>query len=171
MEMDSSRGIWKLLQLDEAVPASVHPTFENFSYRPVSPIKGLSDPNYPQQLHSRVPEPDYSSPIPPKLGIIRAYGSSANPTSNRSTTSSYVSQWRSVARWETNGADLLPPVRCERNDPDLDRVAYELCRQLGCLDERTARYMNLSYLEEKEPECSSTVSASEMELENGQIDQ
>ena len=37
---------------------------------------------------------------------ISAYKSHANPTSTRSVMSQYVSQWRSVARWETNGADL-----------------------------------------------------------------
>ena len=68
-------------------------------------------------------------------------------------------------------AGLLPPVRCEANDPGADRAAYELCRQLGCLDERAVRYMNLPFLQEKEPKGSSTVSASEMELENGQIAQ
>ena len=118
MEMYSSRGIWKLLQLDEPVTAAVSPTFENTTYRPVSQIKGLSDPNYPQQLTSRYPHLDYSCPIPPKLDKTQAY-------STPSASSQYESQWRSVARWETNGADLLPPVRCERNDPDLDRVAYE----------------------------------------------
>ena len=126
MELDSPCGIWKRLHLEEPVPASVRPTFENFPNRPVSQIKGFDDPNYPQQLLSRALKPDYSHPIPPKLGKIQAYGSTANPTSNRSASSQYVSQWRSVARWETNGADLLPSVRCEKNDQDSGRNAYNL---------------------------------------------
>ena len=169
MELDSSRGLRNLLQLDERVPASIYPTFENLPTRHVLPIKGLNDPNYPQQLHSRSLKPNYSSPIPPILDIIQACGSSTNTTSHRSASSSHVSQWRSVARWETNGADPLPSVRCEKKDYDPDRAAYELARQLGCLDERAARYMNLSFMEEKESKCSSTASESEMELGNGQI--
>ena len=171
MELDSSRGLRKLLQLDERVPASIHPTFENLPTRHVLPIKGLNDPNYHQQLLSRALKPDYSSPIPPKLGIIQAYGCSANPTSTRSATSQYMPLWRSVARWETNGADLLPSARCEMNDQDSGRAAYELCSKLGCMDENTVRSMNLSFLRPDEPGYSPTVCASEMEQEYGQIAQ
>ena len=164
MEMDSSRGIWKHLQLEEPVPAFVHPTFENTPYRPVPQIKGLSDPNYPKQLSSRLSTIDYSSPIPPKLDTIQA-----NPTTHHRASSQYVSPWRSVARWETNGADLLPSVVCEERDYGPDRAVIALLRRLGGLDENAVRNMGLAHLLDEESECSSTVSASEMELEIGQI--
>ena len=160
--MDSSCGIWKLLQLEEPVPVSVLLTFENFPYRPVSQIKGLNDPNYPQQLPSRFSHIDYSCPIPPKLDNIQAY-------SSPSASSQYESQWRSVARWETNGADLLPPVVCEEKDYGPDRVAIAVLRQLGALDENAVRLMGLAHLLDEEIERSPTVSASETEIENDPI--
>ena len=42
---------------------------------------------------------------------ISAYEFTGNPTSNHLASSSYVSQWRSVARWETNGADLTSVIK------------------------------------------------------------
>ena len=169
MELSSSRGLRKLLQLDECIPASFHPTFEYSFNRPVFPIKGLNDPDYPQQLPSCSLKPDFSHPIPPKLCSIKAYRYSANPTSNHLASWLYVSQWRSVARWETNGADLLPSVRCKKNDQDSGRNAYELCRKLGCLYEDAVQSMNLSFLREKEPDCPSTVRASRKKQDYGQI--
>ena len=79
---------------------------------------------------------------------ISAYGFSANPTSTRSP---YVPQWRSVARWQTNGADPLPSVRYTKNDQDSGRAAYDLCRKLGCLDVNAVRSMKLSFLRPDEP--------------------
>ena len=42
MEMDSSRGLRKLIQLDERVPASFHPTFECFPTDLCSRLKVLT---------------------------------------------------------------------------------------------------------------------------------
>ena len=143
--MESSRGTWKLSQLDEHVPVSCNTTFEYSPNQPVSPIKGFEDPNFPLKLSTCSPKP-FLPFIPPKLCTLKAYGSTSNPTSNYLASSSYVSQWRSVVRWKTNGADLLPIVRCKKNDQDSGRNAYELCIELSCLDENAVLNMNLSFL-------------------------
>ena len=58
-------------------------------------------------LENRSPVTSIShSPQPHNHCKISAYGSCANPTSNHRASSQYVSPWRSVARWETNGAAL-----------------------------------------------------------------
>ena len=108
--------------------------------------------------------------------ITSDYGSTANPTSTHLASSSNVSQWRSVARWETNGADLLPSVQRGENDQDYGRNAYELCRKLGCLDENAVLSMQLPFYRPehfpstlKESLRSATVSLSQTGMENGQI--
>ena len=134
--MDSSRGNWKLSRSDEHVPVSCNPTFEYSPNRPASPMKGFKYPNTPMQLSTCSPKP-FLSLIPPKLCAIKAYGTTANPTSPHLASSSYLSPWRSVARWETNGTDLPPSVRDEMDERlrESSRQAYEIARILGCLDE------------------------------------
>ena len=175
--MDSSRGIWKLGQLNEHVPVSCNPTFEYFPNRHASPMKGSKDPNFPMQLSTCSPKP-FLSLIPPKLGTIQACGSSANPTSTRSASSQYVSQWRSVARWETNGADLLPSDRHEMEERlrESSRQAYEIARILGCLDEATLAMSPIPLKPANEPQVTPTesirpptVCARVKEQEYGQI--
>ena len=140
------------------------------------PIKGLNDPNYPNQLFTRSFKIDYSHPIPPKFCTIKAYGSTANPTSNHLASSSYVSQWLPVARWETNGDELLPSVQYGKNDQDYGRNAYDLCRKLVCVDEDAVINTQLPFYrpEHFQPAPNEsvrpvTVSSSSTGMENGQI--
>ena len=145
------------------------------------PVKGLNDPNYPHQL----PSHSLSRPIPPvsfdpysypthNHCTISAYGSTANPTSNRSASSQY-STCLNGAQWPVGKP--TGPIFCPQSDvkrtiktPAVHtNCAYELCRKLGCLDEEAVHHMNLSFLQVKESERSSTVRASAKELEYGQI--
>ena len=144
MDMDASRGIRKMSQSDECISAPFNPTFEDYSRRPVFPIKGFNDPNYPMQLSTHSLKFDYSHPIPPKLCTIKAYGSTANPTSNHTALSSHMSQWRLVAVGKPTG--LLPSVPYGMDDQTSGRGAYEVCRRMGCLDEDAVAQMNLPFL-------------------------
>ena len=82
-----------------------------------------------------------SNPHPPRTHNhcnISAYGLSANPTSYRSAWSQYLSQWRSLARWDTNGADLLQLLQYG-NDAESHLAMIQLRKMshpLGQLNEK-----------------------------------
>ena len=172
--MRTNCGIWRLPQENESSPVAVHPisaprqsrfsdrTLETQRYRPDHPMQSYLE-NRPLTISTPHSFPTHNH------CKISAYGSSANPTSNHRASSQYVSPWRSVARWETNGADPLPPVVCEKKDSGIDRAAIRLCLHLGCLDEKAVRAMGLSQLLDEELKRASTVRAKEMEQEYGQI--
>ena len=102
MNLESMQCIGKLSRGDDHDTANHRPSFESFPCRTMTCSTGKSHPNFPMQ-----PLPCHDEPIfPHNHCIISDYGSTANPTSHRLALSSYKSQWRSVARWETNGADL-----------------------------------------------------------------
>ena len=106
MNLESIQCIVKLSRGDDHDTANHRPSFETSPCHTMTCSTGKSHPNYPMQLSTCLLKLDYSHPIPLKLCTIKDYGSTANPTSTPSAMSQYMSQWRSVARWETNGADL-----------------------------------------------------------------
>ena len=92
----------KLSRGDDHDTANHRLSFETSSCHIMTCSTGKSHPNFPMQPLSCHVEPTF----PHNHCIISDYGSTANPTSHRSALSSYKSQWRSMARWETNGVDL-----------------------------------------------------------------
>ena len=109
--MRSNRGLVRLSQENESSAAAFYPirvpnqskfsdrTTETRRYGPDHPTQSYLE-NYPPFL--------FVSPTLPTHNhcITSDYGSIANPTSTHLASSSNVSQWRSVARCETNGPDL-----------------------------------------------------------------
>ena len=110
--MRSNCGTWRLPQENESSPVAFHPipVPRQSKFRDLNSETQQYRPDYPMQsyLENRSPVITNShSLFSHEHCITSAYGSHANPTSTPSGMSQYMSQWRSVARWETNGADLL----------------------------------------------------------------
>ena len=109
--MRTNCGLWRLPQENESSPVAVYPisaprqskfrdrNSETQRYLPDRPMQSYLE-NRP--LTTSIPH----SPPTHNHCKISAYGSCANPTSNHRASSQYVSPWRSVARWQTNGAAL-----------------------------------------------------------------
>ena len=81
-----------LSKTDEHTAAFLHLILEDISRQTVRPMIGNNIFNNPKQLPSNTIKPNYDYLIPPKLCITKAYRSTANPTSNRSTLLSHKSQ-------------------------------------------------------------------------------
>ena len=172
--MRTNCGPWRLPQENESSPVAFHPipVPRQSKFRDRNSEVQRYGPDYPMQSYLKNCSPVITnsySLLSHEHCITSAYGSQANPTSTHAGSSQYVSPWRSVARWETNGTDPLPPVVREKKDYGRDRAAIALCRQFGCLDERAVRNMGLGHLLDEEPEGSPTTDARGTEMENGQI--
>ena len=139
--MRTNCGLWRLPQENESSPVAFHPISVpcQSKFRDRNSEVQRYGPDHPMQSdlknHLPVPVTPPSTPTH-KHCITSAYGSHANPTSNHLASSQYESQWRSVARWETNGTDLsltVPhadarpekstPVELLRNSVSLDETA------------------------------------------------
>ena len=114
--MISVRGNVRLSQANESSAVAINPICDSRLSKFSEPSQGMRLYNHDtlkqSNLENVLPSPfvPYSFPTHNHC-TISAYGSTANPTSNHLASSLYVSQWRSVARWETNGADLASVIK------------------------------------------------------------
>ena len=152
--MRTNCGLWRLTQEDESSPVAFHPISVSRQSKCCDRNSEVQryGPDHPKRsyLKSRplvTPTP-HSSPTR-KHCTISAYGSQANPTSNHRASSQYVSPWRSVARWETNGADLSLTVPHADARPEKS-VPVELLRKSDSLDETVPARRQPSYNLESE---------------------
>ena len=133
--MRSVRGNARLPLENDSSAVSIHPNYDPRRSKFSEPSRG-NERNY----HDKQSKLELIPPrVPPYTFhshnhcIISAYGSTANPTSTHLVSSSNVSQWRSLARWETNVADLLPTVP-HTDAPEMSvpaRTLYESDRSSG----------------------------------------
>ena len=109
--MRTNCGTWRLSQEDESSAVAVHPipVPRQSKSRDLNPEIPQYGPDHPTQSYLESRSPVTSNPHSLKTHNhcrTSAYGLSANPTSTHRVSSQYVSSWRSVARWATNGAAL-----------------------------------------------------------------
>ena len=109
--MRSNCGLVRRSQENESSTAAFYPIRvpRQSKFRDRTSETQRYEPNLPMQSYLENRSPVTTTPHSSQTHnhcIISAYGSHANPTSNRVASSQYVSPWRSVARWETNGAAL-----------------------------------------------------------------
>ena len=109
--MRTNCGLWRLPQENESSPVAVYPISaprqSKFRDRNSETQRyGLDHPTQ-SYLESHPPVTSYPHSLQTHNHCkTSAYGLSANPTPNHRVSSQYVTPWRSVARWATNGAAL-----------------------------------------------------------------
>ena len=180
--MRTNCGLRRLPQENESSPVAFHPIPVSCQskFRDLNPEVQRYRPDCPMQSylkdHFPVPMTPPSTPTH-KHCKTSAYGSHTNPTSNHRASSQYVSPWRSVARWETDGADLsltvpYADVRPEKSTP------VELLRNSGSLKETVPARRQLScdleselqaFYQRAEPFRQRIIGLSKQSKENGRI--
>ena len=176
--MRSNCGTWRLPQENESFPVAFHPipVPRQSKFRDLNAETQQYRPDYPTQsyLENRFPVPT-TPPFTPthKHCIISAYGSQANPTSTHAGSSQYVSPWRSVARWATNGA-ALKWINRYGNDAEAHAAAIRLhalqIKEEGLISPPIeSRIKHLYDHFPMNSSFSATVYLSKMEQEHGQI--
>ena len=182
--MGTNCGLWRLPQENESSPVAVHPipALRQSKFRDLNSNTQPYRPDYPMQsyLENRSPVIMNSHLLSThEHCITSACGSRVNPTSTHAGSSQYVSPWRSVARWATNGAALkwieMYGNAAERHAAMLQH--YELINPPGQMNEKGLINPDLTSLFERQNDkfptdvCSFSAIAylSKMEQEYGQI--